>query len=148
MTLHSNEGLRQRAVRPQRREVVASEKGGRRSRNVPGSLGPSSRIPTERTTARKLKGRAVQARHTAALPDPTDRQLEILTWISDFIRINEWAPTLREMMDEFRIGSTNAMRDHLVALERKLLIERQPRRAGAIRITRAGKQWLGARVAA
>lgn len=49
----------------------------------------------------------------------TDRQAEILAYIVRFRARFGFAPSIREIGEEFGIASTNGVNDHLVALERK-----------------------------
>lgn len=55
---------------------------------------------------------------------PTERQLEILTFMRDHMIAEGMPPTTREIADRFGIASTNGVHDHLVALEKKGLVER------------------------
>lgn len=64
----------------------------------------------------------------------TKRQKEILTFIREQMEFGEAAPTVREIADHFGIHSTNAVADHLKALERKGVIEREARAARGIRL--------------
>ena len=59
--------------------------------------------------------------------DLTDRQAEILAFITDFIRSNGYGPTIREIGDEHGIRSPNGVVGTLRALERKGLIRRNER---------------------
>jgi repressor LexA len=75
----------------------------------------------------------------------TDRQKQILRFIAETAR-KDVPPTIREIGAEFGIGSTNAVNDHLKALERKgLLVPRTegPARSRAFRLTRAAREFLG-----
>ena len=49
----------------------------------------------------------------------TPRQTEVLNYIKDCINTRGCPPTMREIADEFNIASTNAINDHVRALERK-----------------------------
>lgn len=51
--------------------------------------------------------------------DLTDRQTKILAFIIGHIEDRGFPPTLREIGRAFRISSTNGVREHLKALERK-----------------------------
>jgi hypothetical protein len=68
----------------------------------------------------------LQGWHTFALletldgrPPLTDRQGAILEFIREHLRAYKYAPSLREIGTQFGIDSTNAVNDHLLALERK-----------------------------
>ena len=54
----------------------------------------------------------------------TDRQKEIFVWLSGFIDERGFAPSIREMCDEFKIKSTKAIHSHLKTLEEKGWITR------------------------
>ena len=64
----------------------------------------------------------------------TKRQAEILDFIQDQVELEGDAPTVREIAEQFGIKSTNAVSDHLKALERKGVIERDPRSARGIHL--------------
>ena len=68
---------------------------------------------------------------TETTPQPlTDRQREILRWISLYIEQRGYSPTLREMCLAFKFASPNGAMCHLVPLARKGWItwnEGQPR---------------------
>lgn len=72
--------------------------------------------------------------------DLTKRQRAILEFLIASIRDNGLPPTIAEIGGEFGISSTNAVNDHLVALEKKGFIERSSKARG-IRIT--GKAAVG-----
>jgi repressor LexA len=62
----------------------------------------------------------------------TRRQAEILEFIREFSAVYGYSPTVREIGERFGIRSTNAVADHLTALERKGVIEREDRAARGI----------------
>jgi repressor LexA len=64
----------------------------------------------------------------------TRRQAEILTFIQEQMDAEGDAPTVREIADHFGFNSTNAVVDHLKALERKGVIEREARSARGIHL--------------
>jgi repressor LexA len=64
----------------------------------------------------------------------TKRQAEVLAFIRDYVTERGAAPTVREIADRFGLRSTNAVVDHLRALERKGVIEREGRSARGIRL--------------
>ena len=66
--------------------------------------------------------------------DLTERQREILDFIIENIRENGYPPTIAEIGAAFGILSTNGVNDHLLALERKGVIERNSKARG-IRVT-------------
>ncbi|MDA0840924.1 MAG: IS200/IS605 family transposase [Planctomycetota bacterium] len=69
----------------------------------------------------------------------TDRQLEILTFLAEFIDDKEYPPTLKEIGDNFGIKHPNGVRNHLLALEKKGFIEKGAERSRAIRIKKRPK---------
>ncbi len=69
---------------------------------------------------------------------PTPRQAEVLQYLRSFIAEHGYAPSMTEIGDHFGIRSKNAVNDHLVALEKKGLIEREPFKSRAIRIVGEG----------
>jgi repressor LexA len=63
----------------------------------------------------------------------TDRQREVLGFISDSIRKRGYPPTLREIGSHFGIRSTNGVNDHLRALEKKGYLHREDLKSRALR---------------
>ena len=63
----------------------------------------------------------------------TDRQRDILEFISQSIRERGYPPTLREIGVHFGIRSTNGVNDHLRALEKKGYLEREDLKSRALR---------------
>ena len=63
----------------------------------------------------------------------TDRQREILEFITQSIRERGYPPTLREIGVHFGIKSTNGVNDHLRALEKKGYLEREDLKSRALR---------------
>ena len=54
--------------------------------------------------------------------DPTERQAAIHAWMLDYQREHRMPPTLRDVATRFGFGSTNAVHDHLVLMEKKGLV--------------------------
>jgi repressor LexA len=77
----------------------------------------------------------------------TERQQEILDFISASIRERGYPPTLREIGLHFGIRSTNGVNDHLRALEKKGHLQREDLKSRALRpvaTAAAGGQRRGA----
>ncbi len=68
----------------------------------------------------------------------TKRQQAFLQFIYDFICLLEYPPTIADIGREFKLRCSNAIHKHLVALEKKGMIEREPHKARAIKITDKG----------
>jgi len=69
----------------------------------------------------------------------TDRQQQILDFISTSIAERGYPPTLREIGEHFGIRSTNGVNDHLKALEKKGVLRREDLKSRAMRpITASG----------
>lgn len=60
------------------------------------------------------------------------RQQEVLDFIRDYVEEVGFPPSYREIGTALQIGSTNAVRDHLLALERKGMIQRSSSRSRGI----------------
>lgn len=73
---------------------------------------------------------------------PTERQVAILAYIARCTWTRGWAPSLREIGNEFGIHSTNGVNDHLRSLVRRGLLERQELIARAMRVTSVGLELL------
>ncbi len=65
----------------------------------------------------------------------TPRQLEVLDFIVDFVRDHRYAPTLREMADEFDLSRVTVLQ-HVKALEEKGYLDREPNQARGITVTK------------
>lgn len=65
--------------------------------------------------------------------DLTDRQREVLDFISGSINKRGFPPTLREIGTHFGIRSTNGVNDHLRALEKKGYLQREDLKSRALR---------------
>jgi repressor LexA len=63
------------------------------------------------------------------LPSLTSRQKEIYDFLQRIIREKGYAPSIPEIGSRFKIASTNAVSDHLKALEKKGYIRRVGKRA-------------------
>ncbi len=75
---------------------------------------------------------------------PTDRQLLLLQLIHQHCADNfGQPPTMRWLCSKMGINSTNGLNDHLVALERKGLVTRQPEVSRGLWLTDAGLRAVG-----
>lgn len=63
----------------------------------------------------------------------TDRQREVLTYISDFTEENAFPPTVREISEHFDI-SLRAVQDHISALQKKGYLSQCQKRSRSIRV--------------
>lgn len=63
----------------------------------------------------------------------TDRQKEVLTFISSFSEENSFPPTVREISDHFGI-SLRAVQDHIAALQKKGYLSQCQKRSRSIRV--------------
>ncbi len=70
----------------------------------------------------------------------TKRQKEILTFIEESIRKNDYAPSLTEIGERFKLHSISTVHKHLVHLEEKGLIRRHWNRARAIEVLAGEKR--------
>lgn len=64
----------------------------------------------------------------------TERQLEVLDFLNQFIMQWGYPPSHREIGSFLSIASTNGVRDHLTVLEKKGYIERDKNLSRGIRI--------------
>jgi len=76
----------------------------------------------------------------------TDRQREILDFITSSISERGYPPTLREIGEHFGIRSTNGVNDHLKALEKKGHLRREDLKSRAMRPTGIGRPSEGVRM--
>jgi repressor LexA len=63
----------------------------------------------------------------------TDRQKEVLTFISSFTEENGFPPTVREISEHFQI-SIRAIQDHIIALQKKGFLSQSQKRSRSIRV--------------
>lgn len=63
----------------------------------------------------------------------TNRQQEVLSFISEFTEENSFAPTVREISDHFGI-SLRAVQDHVAALQRKGYLTQSQKRSRSIKV--------------
>lgn len=68
----------------------------------------------------------------------TERQQEVLTFITNFTKENEYPPTVREIGDHFGI-SLRAVQDHIAALQKKGFLALSQKRSRSIRVIRDEK---------
>ncbi len=63
----------------------------------------------------------------------TDRQKEVLTFISGFAEENGFPPTVREISNHFQI-SIRAVQDHIIALQKKGFLSQSQKRSRSIKV--------------
>lgn len=63
----------------------------------------------------------------------TDRQKEVLTYISEFTEENSFPPTVREISQHFGI-SLRAIQDHITALQKKGYLSESQKRSRSIKV--------------
>ena len=68
----------------------------------------------------------------------TGRQQQLLDFIRDQQRSTGFTPSTREIQGHFGFGSQTAVMDHLRAMERKGVLERQPGKARSILLAETG----------
>src|SRR5512138_970163 len=73
----------------------------------------------------------------------TDRQLEVLRFITRQIEECGYPPTIREIGEALDIRSTNGVNDHLKALERKGYLTRDPVKSRALIPTSQAREAVG-----
>ena len=65
----------------------------------------------------------------------TKRQREILDFLTDFIEREGYSPSMEEIANHFKFASLNAVFKHLVALEARGFLRRDPKRARSIELS-------------
>ena len=73
---------------------------------------------------------------------PTEKMINMLKIISEFIKNNGYSPTVRELCDLSLLKSTSTVHQYLDRLESRELILRTPTANRTIRITDKGKEVL------
>jgi DNA-binding MarR family transcriptional regulator len=69
-------------------------------------------------------------------PPLTEQQHKVLEFIGDYADDNGFPPTLREIGEALGLPNVSAVRGHLVALEKKGYLRREPDKARSIRLVR------------
>ena len=64
----------------------------------------------------------------------TERQRVVLDEVARFLHCNGWPPTTRELAEALGLSSTFGVRKHLMELEKKGFIAREPGTARGLRI--------------
>lgn len=77
---------------------------------------------------------------TRCVKPATPRQAQVLRYIVAHIVHKGYPPTVREIVLHLGVTSTNGVNDHLVALERKGYIRRDPRTARGICVLRPNRR--------
>ena len=77
---------------------------------------------------------------TSDRPVLTERQREILAFLTERAYSDAGIPSLREIMERFGFSSPSTVSDHLDALEKKGVIIRQPGRSRNIILSHRGRQ--------
>jgi repressor LexA len=68
------------------------------------------------------------------MPNLTKKQKEILDYITEFIQINQYAPSYREIADHFGLSSTATVHEHIKSLEDKGLLASQHNMARSLEV--------------
>ena len=63
----------------------------------------------------------------------TDRQKQVLTFISEFTEENSYPPTIRDISDHFSI-TLRAVQDHISALQKKGYLSQSEKRSRSVRV--------------
>lgn len=71
------------------------------------------------------------------------RQLAVLQYIYDCVEERGYPPTVREIGKVVNLSSTSTVHGHLLKLEKKGLIKRDPTKPRAIEVTAQGREKLG-----
>jgi repressor LexA len=79
---------------------------------------------------------ATEVERLNARRELTEKQRHILDYILEMVRTRGYPPTIRQIGTRFKISSTNGVRTHLSALERKGYIRRAPWSARGIELVR------------
>jgi repressor LexA len=74
------------------------------------------------------------------MKEPTRRQREVLTFISDYIRSHYYPPTIREVAEHFSISVKGAY-DHVLALKKKGKLKLDDKRSRTMEVVRGEGDW-------
>lgn len=70
------------------------------------------------------------------MPELTKRQKQILDFVTQFIQMNDYAPSYREIAEHFGLSSTATIHEHIKALEDKGLITSSHNAARSLEVIR------------
>jgi repressor LexA len=74
------------------------------------------------------------------MKEPTQRQREVLTFISDYIKSHYYPPTIREVAEHFSISVKGAY-DHVLALKKKDKLKLGGKRSRTMEVVRGEEDW-------
>lgn len=69
------------------------------------------------------------------MKEPTKRQLEVLSFITEYLQAHSYPPTIREMADYFSI-SVKGAQDHITALKKKGLLKQGDKKSRTMELVR------------
>ena len=69
--------------------------------------------------------------------EPTQRQLEVLSFIEEYLKNHAYPPTIRELADHFGI-SVKGAQDHITALKKKDLLKQGDKKSRTIELVKKG----------
>ena len=72
-----------------------------------------------------------------SMKEPTERQKEVLDFISGYVQAHTYPPTIREVADFFSI-SVKGAHDHLTALKKKGLLKQGDKKSRTMELVRTG----------
>lgn len=76
------------------------------------------------------------------LLQPTERQRAVLRLIEAGRRENGYPPTIRELADQLKVTSTQAVACHLGSLKRKGFVDWAEGKGRTLSVTKRGRAWL------
>ena len=71
--------------------------------------------------------------------EPTKRQLEVLSFVTNYLQSHAYPPTIREMADHFSI-SVKGVQDHITALKKKGLLRQGDKKSRTIELVKKPKE--------
>jgi repressor LexA len=74
------------------------------------------------------------------MKEPTQRQREVLAFISDYIKSHYYPPTIREVAENFSISVKGAY-DHILALKKKDKLKLGDKRSRTMEVVRGEEDW-------
>jgi repressor LexA len=69
------------------------------------------------------------------MKEPTKRQLEVLSFITDYLQSHAYPPTIRELADHFTI-SVKGAQDHITALKKKGFLKQGDKKSRTIELVK------------
>ena len=73
------------------------------------------------------------------MKEPTKRQMEVISFIGEYLQTHAYPPTIRELADNFSISIKGAQ-DHITALKKKGLLKQGDKKSRTMKLVKTGEK--------